>query len=50
VAFNYARSKEKLDKLARDADALLLALHWSRIDDVLKQAGELAYRFDRFGK
>ena len=66
VAFSYARSNEKLDKLARDAqgnaragtprhaardaDALLLALHWSRIDDVLKQAGELAYRFDRFGK
>ncbi|HYS05169.1 MAG TPA: NADPH-dependent F420 reductase [Candidatus Dormibacteraeota bacterium] len=58
VAFSYARSKEKLDKLARDAqgnaragtprdaardaDALLLAVHWSRIDDVLKQAGDLS--------
>ena len=27
---------------ARDADALLLAVHWSRIDDVLKQAGDLS--------
>jgi 8-hydroxy-5-deazaflavin:NADPH oxidoreductase len=27
---------------AKDADALLLAVHWSRIDDVLKQAGDLA--------
>src|SRR5204862_1858718 len=29
---------------ARDADALLLAVHWSRIDDVLKQAGDLSGR------
>jgi predicted dinucleotide-binding enzyme len=58
VIFNYARSNAKLRKLAReakgntragtpgeaakDADALLLAVHWSRIDDVLKQAGDLA--------
>jgi len=58
VVFSYARSNEKLKKLAReaqsnartgtaaeaakDADALLLAVHWSRIDDVLKQAGDLA--------
>src|SRR5437879_13225187 len=27
---------------AQDADALLLAVHWSRIDDVLKQAGDLS--------
>ncbi|MFI5372428.1 MAG: NADPH-dependent F420 reductase, partial [Candidatus Eisenbacteria bacterium] len=27
---------------ARDADALLLAVHWSRIDDVLKQAGDVS--------
>ena len=26
----------------RDADALLLAVHWSRVDDVLKQAGDIA--------
>src|SRR5437879_9662908 len=26
----------------QDADALLLAVHWSRIDDVLKQAGDLS--------
>ena len=58
VVFSYARSKEKLEKLARDAqgkaragtpreaaqeaDALLLAVHWSRIDDVLNQAGDLS--------
>src|SRR5437868_685754 len=58
VVFSYARSKEKLKKLAReakgsaragtpseaaqDADALLLAVHWSRFDDVLKQAGDLS--------
>lgn len=56
--FSYARSMEKLKKLAReahgnaragtpseaaqDADALLLAVHWSRIDDVLKQAGDVS--------
>lgn len=27
---------------ARDGDALLLAVHWSRVDDVLKQAGDLS--------
>jgi 8-hydroxy-5-deazaflavin:NADPH oxidoreductase len=27
---------------ARDADALLLAVHWSRVDDVLQQAGDLS--------
>jgi predicted dinucleotide-binding enzyme len=58
VVFSYARSQEKLKKLAREAgskaqagsvreaaqkaDALLLAVHWSRIEDVLKQAGDLA--------
>jgi 8-hydroxy-5-deazaflavin:NADPH oxidoreductase len=58
VVFSYARSNAKLKKLARDAkgnaragtpseaakdaDAVLLAVHWSRIDDVLKQAGDLA--------
>jgi 8-hydroxy-5-deazaflavin:NADPH oxidoreductase len=56
VVFSYARSKEKLKKLARDAnaragtpgeaakeaDALLLAVHWSRIEDVLDQAGDLS--------
>jgi predicted dinucleotide-binding enzyme len=56
VVFSYARSKEKLNRLARDArgnaragtpreaaqqaDAILLAVHWSRIDDVLDQAGD----------
>ncbi len=58
VVFSYARTSEKLKKLARDAqgnaragtpgeaakeaDAVLLAVHWSRIDDVLKQAGDLS--------
>src|SRR2546426_6368816 len=55
VVFSYSHSTQKLNKLARDAgkkaragtpaeatqdaDALLLAVHWARIDDVLKQAG-----------
>ncbi len=58
VVFSYARSNDKLKKLARDAqgnaragtpgeaakntDALLLAVHWSRIDDALKQVGDLS--------
>ncbi len=58
VVFSYARHKEKLERLARDAgpkaragspaeaareaDALLLAVHWSRVDEVLKQAGDLS--------
>ncbi len=58
VVFSYARTSEKLKKLARDAqgnaragtpgeaakeaDAVLLAVHWSRIDDVLNQAGEFS--------
>jgi 8-hydroxy-5-deazaflavin:NADPH oxidoreductase len=58
VVFSYARSDQKLEGLARqapgnaragtpadaarDADALLLAVHWSRVDDVLKQAGDVS--------
>lgn len=58
VVFSYSHSMEKLNKLARDArgktragtpaeaarhaDALLLAVHWSRVDDVLNQAGDLS--------
>ncbi len=58
VVFSYARSEQKLKKLAQDAkgkaqagtpreaaheaDALLLAVHWSRVDDVLKQAGDVS--------
>jgi len=58
VVFSYARSEQKLKRLAReaggsaragtpadaarDADVLLLAVHWSRVDDVLKQAGDLS--------
>jgi predicted dinucleotide-binding enzyme len=58
VVFSYSRSEKKLAKLARDAgpracagtpreaargaDALLLAVHWSRLHDVLGQAGDLS--------
>jgi predicted dinucleotide-binding enzyme len=58
VVFSYARTDQKLKRLAReakgnarastpadtarDADALLLAVHWLRIDDVLQQAGDLS--------
>jgi predicted dinucleotide-binding enzyme len=58
VVFSYARHHEKLEKLARaaernaragtpgeaarEADALLLAVHWSRMDDVLSEAGDLS--------
>lgn len=58
VVFSYAHHREKLEALAReargnaragtpreaaqDADAVLLAVHWSRMDDVLGQAGDLS--------
>lgn len=58
VTFSYANTREKLDRLARgagstaragspqeaveSADVLLLAVHWSRVDDVLAQAGDLS--------
>jgi hypothetical protein len=58
VVLSYARSQQKLKRLARDAqgnarartpleaaqesDALLLAVHWSRIEDVLNQTGDLS--------
>jgi predicted dinucleotide-binding enzyme len=58
VVFSYARSEQKLQALARDAggkaraatpreaaqeaDAVLLAVHWSRTEDVLNQAGDLS--------
>jgi predicted dinucleotide-binding enzyme len=57
VVFSYARSEQKLNRLARKAgrkarpgtpreaaretDAVLLAVHWSRIDDVLDQTGDV---------
>jgi len=57
VVFSYARSQKKLEQLARhagkkaragtlaeaarDADAVLLAVHWLRMDDVLQQVGDL---------
>src|SRR5436190_24213146 len=49
VVFSYSHSTEKLKKLGRhgtpreavqEADAVLLAVHWSRVDDVLHQAGD----------
>jgi predicted dinucleotide-binding enzyme len=58
VVFSYARSEQKLQALARDAkgkaragtpreaaqdaDAILLAVHCSRIEDVLHQIGDLS--------
>jgi 8-hydroxy-5-deazaflavin:NADPH oxidoreductase len=58
VVFSYARTRRKLNRLAREAgsraaagtpreaaeeaDALLLAVHWSHVNDVLKQAGDLS--------
>src|SRR5262245_52980893 len=56
VVFSYSRSEQKLQRLARaakasygtpreaahDADAVVLAVHWSRVGDVLKQAGDLS--------
>lgn len=58
VVFSYARSYQKIEKLARqakgkaragapreaaqDADAILLAVHWSRMEDVLQQADDLS--------
>jgi predicted dinucleotide-binding enzyme len=58
VVFSYSRSPDKLKRLARDAgsnaragtpgdaardaDVLLLAVHWLQVDDVLQQAGDLS--------
>jgi predicted dinucleotide-binding enzyme len=58
VIFSYSRSDAKLKKLAREAkgksragtpreavqnaDVALLAVHWSRVNDVLKQAGDVS--------
>jgi predicted dinucleotide-binding enzyme len=58
VVFSYARSERKLERLARKAGAkaragtpreaardsrvLLLAVHWSRVGDVLKKSGDLS--------
>ena len=58
VTFSYSRDPKKLEKLAREAggktkagtprdavenaDAVLLAVNWWNLDDVLKQAGSLA--------
>src|ERR1700677_836223 len=57
VVFSYARTEKKLKALAeaaggharagtpaeaaRASEALLLGVHWSRIDDVLSQVGDL---------
>lgn len=58
VVFSYSRSEERLRAIATaagptaragppheavvEADAIVLAVHWSRVDDVLSQAGSLA--------
>ncbi len=60
VVFSYSRSAKKLERLAREAgdnarhgspaeavenaDIVLIAVHWNRMDDVLRQAGDLAGR------
>jgi predicted dinucleotide-binding enzyme len=57
VVFSYAKTKGKLERLAKEAgektkagtpreaaekaEVLLLAVHWSRVPDVLKQTGDL---------
>jgi predicted dinucleotide-binding enzyme len=57
VVFSYSHSESKLERLARqsggvartgspgdaarEADVVLVAVHWSRVDDVLRQAGDL---------
>ena len=67
VVFSYSRSRKKLERLARDAggnaragtpreaaqdaDVVLLAVHWNRVDDVLRRAGDAVhakqYAFNR---
>ena len=58
VIFSYARSARKLQRLAHaagpraqagtpreaaeDSDTVLVAVHWSKLGDVLKQAGDLS--------
>lgn len=58
VVFSYSQHEEKLQRLAERAghgaragtpaeaanaaETLLLAVHWSRVDDVLKKAGDLS--------
>ncbi len=58
MVFSYAKTKGKLERLAKEAggkakagtvaeaahgaDVLLLAVHWSRVDEVLKEAGNLS--------
>ncbi|MEJ5176513.1 NADPH-dependent F420 reductase [Erwinia sp. MYb416] len=56
VTFSYSRSPQRLESLAesaggacgspheaaKDADIIVLAVHWSRLDDVLTQAGSLS--------
>ena len=60
VVFSYSHSESKLERLAReagktaragtpreaahDADALLLAVHWQRVDDVIRQARDVSGR------
>jgi predicted dinucleotide-binding enzyme len=59
VVFSYAGSQRKLQRLGhdagknaragtpaeavRDAGAVLLAVHWLRLDEVLAQAGDLSF-------
>jgi len=58
VVFSYSNSRRKLQRLAReagngaragtpreaaqDSDVVLLAVHWNRVNDVLRKAGDLS--------
>lgn len=58
VVFSYSRHSDRLERLAKEAgknaragtpleaaqgaDALVLAVHWDRLDDVLEMAGDLS--------
>jgi predicted dinucleotide-binding enzyme len=58
IVFSYSHNRSKLETLmreagktaragtpreaAQDADVLLLAVHWKRVDDVLHQAGDMS--------
>jgi hypothetical protein len=66
VVFSYSRDQKKLEQLARvaggnaragtpheaarNAEVVLLAVHWNRVDDALRQAGDLSGKVIVTGK
>jgi predicted dinucleotide-binding enzyme len=42
VGVDGRQARDALRAAASDADALLLAVHWDNVDDVLSQAGDLS--------